>query len=69
MEENNRSELDLETKAELFERKAAGYRQNWMNAEGDAEHAVPSFTVLYLHRCLIRVGFLPGYSSPRGELP
>ncbi|WP_144453564.1 hypothetical protein [Bacillus subtilis] len=33
MEENNRSELDLETKAELFERKAAGYRQNWMNAE------------------------------------
>ncbi|MEC1682454.1 hypothetical protein [Bacillus mojavensis] len=33
MEENKPKEMDLETKAELFERKAAGYRQNWMNAE------------------------------------
>ncbi|CAI6312880.1 hypothetical protein NRS6131_16860 [Bacillus subtilis] len=33
MEENKPKELDLETKVELFERKAAGYRQNWMNAE------------------------------------
>ncbi|MDQ4709426.1 hypothetical protein RBI89_07670 [Bacillus subtilis] len=33
MEENKPKEMDLETKVELFERKAAGYRQNWMNAE------------------------------------
>ena len=33
MEENKTNELDLETKAGLFERKAAAYRQNWMNAE------------------------------------
>ncbi|MFP7234135.1 hypothetical protein SFC70_19855 [Bacillus subtilis] len=33
MEENKPKELDLETKVELFERKAAGYRQKWMNAE------------------------------------
>lgn len=33
MEENKPKELNLETKVELFERKAAGYRQNWMNAE------------------------------------
>ncbi|CAI6304610.1 hypothetical protein P9152_00835 [Bacillus subtilis] len=33
MEENKPKEMDLEMKVELFERKAAGYRQNWMNAE------------------------------------
>ncbi|MBL3648448.1 hypothetical protein [Bacillus sp. RHFS10] len=33
MEEKKSNEMDLETKVELFERKAAGYRQNWMNAE------------------------------------
>ncbi|MEC1583329.1 hypothetical protein P9D48_18905 [Bacillus subtilis] len=33
MEEKKTNEMDLETKAELFERKAAAYRQNWMDAE------------------------------------
>ncbi|AWX21263.1 hypothetical protein SRCM101280_00769 [Bacillus subtilis] len=33
MEEKKSNEMDLETKAELFERKAAAYRQNWMDAE------------------------------------
>ncbi|MGG1244025.1 hypothetical protein ABE187_14325 [Bacillus cabrialesii] len=33
MEEKKSNEMDLETKAELFERKAAAYRQNWMEAE------------------------------------
>ncbi|MGE9751352.1 hypothetical protein ACQP3R_00140 [Bacillus inaquosorum] len=33
MEEKRPNEMDLETKAELFERKAAAYRQNWMDAE------------------------------------
>ncbi|AZV50371.1 hypothetical protein DIC78_15915 [Bacillus halotolerans] len=33
MEEKKTHEMDLETKAELFERKAAAYRQNWMDAE------------------------------------
>ncbi|NTU28285.1 hypothetical protein HPX95_19300 [Bacillus tequilensis] len=33
MEEKRPNEMDLETKAELFERKAAAYRKNWMDAE------------------------------------
>ncbi|MGG3820014.1 hypothetical protein ABEU87_21530 [Bacillus subtilis] len=33
MEEKKSNEMDLEMKAELFERKAAAYRQNWMDAE------------------------------------
>ncbi|MEC1621076.1 hypothetical protein [Bacillus mojavensis] len=33
MEEKKSNEMDLETKVELFERKAAAYRQNWMDAE------------------------------------
>ncbi|WP_276730474.1 hypothetical protein [Bacillus sp. (in: firmicutes)] len=33
MEEKKTNEMDLETKAGLFERKAAAYRQNWMDAE------------------------------------